>query len=122
MVIAMGIMDIIAMVMPLTFTQMTRLDMVLLSQQVIEKKENLEEIGRKEPLRCFTRHDLQAHQMTVAKQIAAQPRLPIAAQSILHDLLDLIHQLALPLLALAHPLVHRVEDARHVENNLTLPH
>ena len=110
----MGIMDIIAMVMPLTFTQMTRLDMVLLSQQVIEKKENLEEIGRKEPLRCFTRHDLQAHQMTVAKQIAAQ--------SILHDLLDLIHQLALPVLALAHLLVHRAEDARHVENNLTLPH
>ena len=46
----------------------------------------------------------------------------IAAQSILHDLLDLIHQLALPVLALAHPLVHRVEDVRHVENNLTLPH
>ena len=65
------------------------------SLSVKEKKENLEEIGRKEPLRCFTRHDLQAHQTTVAKLIAAQPHLPIAAQSILHDLLDHIHQLAL---------------------------
>ena len=118
----MAIMVIIAMVMPLTFTQMTRLDMVLLSQQVIEKKENLEEIGRKEPLRCFTRHDLQAHQTMVAKQIAPQPRLPIAAQSILLDLLDLIHRAILPVLAPAHLLVLRVEDARHVENNLTLPH
>ena len=118
----MGIMDIIAMVMPLTFTQMTRLDMVLLSQQVIEKKENLEEIGRKEPLRCFTRHDLQTHQTTVAKLIAAQPLLQIAAQSILQDLLDLIHQAILPVLAPAHPLALRVEDARHVENNLNLLH
>ena len=118
----MAIMVIIAMVMPLIFIRMIRLGMALLFQLVIEKKENLEEIGRKEPLRCFTRHDLQAHQTTVAKLIAAQPRLPIAAQSILHDLLDLIHQLALPVLALAHLLVHRAEDVRHVENNLTLPH
>ena len=122
MVIAMGIMDIIAMVMPLTFTQMTRLDMVLLSQQVIEKKENLEEIVRKGPLRCFIRHGLQAHQTMVAKLIAAQPLLPIAAQSILRDLLDLIHQAILPVLDLALLLVLRAEDARHVENNLNLLH
>ena len=118
----MAIMVIIAMVMPLIFIRMIRLGMALLFQLVIEKKENLEEIARKEPLRCFTRHDLQAHQMTVAKQIAAQPRLPIAAQSILLDLLDLIHRVILPVLAPAHLLVLRVEDARHVENNLTLPH
>ena len=118
----MAIMVIIAMVMALIFIRMIRSGMALLFQLVIEKKENLEEIARKEPLRCFTQRVLRAHRVMVAKLIPAQPILPIAAQSILHDLLDLIHQLALPVLALAHPLVHRAEDARHVENNLTLPH
>ena len=122
MAIAMAIMVIIAMVMPLIFIPMIRLDMVLLSQRVIEKKENLEEIVRKGPLRCFIRHGLQAHQTMVAKLIAAQPLLPIAAQSILHDLLDLIHQAILPVLALALLLVLRAEDARRVENNLNLLH
>lgn len=118
----MAIMVIIAMVMPLIFIQMIRSGMALLFQLVIEKKENLEEIARKEPLRCFTQRVLRAHRVMVAKLIPAQPILPIAAQSILLDLLDLIHQAILPVLALAHLLVLRVEDARHVENNLTLPH
>ena len=118
----MAIMVIIAMVMALIFIRMIRSGMALLFQLVIEKKENLEEIARKEPLRCFTQRVLRAHRVMVAKLIPAQPILPIAAQSILHDLLDLIHQLALPVLALAHPLVHQAEDARHVENNLTLSH
>ena len=117
----MGIV-IIAMVMPLIFIQMIRSGMALLFQLVIEKKENLEEIARKEPLRCFTQRVLRAHRVMVAKLIPAQPILPIAAQSILLDLLDLIHRAILPVLAPAHLLVLRVEDARHVENNLTLPH
>ena len=118
----MAIMVIIAMVMPLIFIQMIRSGMALLFQLVIEKKENLEEIARKEPLRCFTQRVLRAHQTMVAKLIAAQPLLQIAAQSILQDLLDLIHQAILPVLAPAHPLALRVEDARHVENNLNLLH
>ena len=88
----MAIMVIIAMVMPLIFIQMIRSGMALLFQLVIEKKENLEEIARKEPLRCFTQRVLRAHRVI------------------------------LPVLAPAHLLVLRVEDARHVENNLTLPH
>ena len=101
----MAIMVIIAMVMPLIFIQMIRSGMALLFQLVIEKKENLEEIARKEPPRCFTQRVLRAHRVMVAKLIPAQPILPIVAQSILLDLLDLIHQLALPVLALAHLLV-----------------
>ena len=119
----MVIMAIIAMAMPLTFTQMIPLDMVLLSQWVIEKKENLHEIALKGLRQCFIQRDPQTQRM-MATILVVQPILLIVAQYHQLDLQDHIHQvvllLVLPLLVLAHLLVLQAEDVRPEENNPTL--
>ena len=115
----MVIMAIIAMAMPLTFTQMIPLDMGLLSQWVIEKKENLHEIALKGLRQCFIQRDPQTQRM-IATILVVQPILLIAAQYHQLDLQDHIHQAVLPLLVLAHLLVLQAEDVRPEENNPTL--
>ncbi len=116
----MAITVIIVMVIMLhTFTQMTPLDMGLLFQWAIEKKENLHEIALKGLRQCFIQRDPQTQQMAII--LIVQPILLIVAQYHQLDLQDHIHQvvllLVLPLLVLAHLLVLQAEDVRPEENN-----
>jgi len=116
----MAITVIIVMVIMLhTFTQMTPLDMGLLFQWAIEKKENLHEIAHKGLRQCFIQRDPQTQQMAII--LIVQPILLIVAQYHQLDLQDHIHQvvllLVLPLLVLAHLLVLQAEDVRPEENN-----
>ena len=118
--IDMAITVIIVMVIMLhTFTQMTPLDMGLLFQWAIEKKENLHEIALKGLRQCFIQRDPQTQQMAII--LIVQPILLIVAQYHQLDLQDHIHQvvllLVLPLLVLAHLLVLQAEDVRPEENN-----
>ena len=117
----MAITVIIVMVIMLhTFTQMTPLDMGLLFQWAIEKKENLHEIALKGLRQCFIQRDPQTQRM-IATILVAQAILLIVAQYHQLDLQDHIHQvvllLVLPLLVLAHLLVLQAEDVRPEENN-----
>lgn len=116
----MAITVIIVMVIMLhIFTQMTPLDMGLLFQWAIEKKENLHEIALKGLRQCFIQRDPQTQQMAII--LIVQPILLIVAQYHQLDLQDHIHQvvllLVLPLLVLAHLLVLQAEDVRPEENN-----